>query len=115
MMDEESIHALGKHPQVQETADHPSKQVEHAKEIQVSSEGTIPIDQIKEFIMGTIKDNYAVATKYSLTYAMPYTARIDNLKMSAGYQPSKFQQFHGKGNPKQHVAHFIETCNSAGT
>ncbi|KAH0665038.1 hypothetical protein KY285_026244 [Solanum tuberosum] len=33
MMDEESSHAPGKHPQVQETVDHPSKQVEHAKEI----------------------------------------------------------------------------------
>ena len=35
--------------------------------------------------------------------------------MAIGYQPSKFQSFDGKGNPKQHVAHFIETCNNAGT
>jgi len=35
--------------------------------------------------------------------------------MPAGYQPLKFQQFNGKGNPKQHIAHFIETCNNAGT
>ena len=35
--------------------------------------------------------------------------------MPAGYQPPKFQQFDGKGNPKQHVAHFVETCNNAGT
>ncbi|KAK4385817.1 hypothetical protein Sango_2705700 [Sesamum angolense] len=34
--------------------------------------------------------------------------------MPMGYQPSKFQQFDGKGNPKQHVAHFVETCNNAG-
>ena len=46
---------------------------------------------------------------------MTYTARIDNFKMPAGYQPPKFQQFEGKGNPKQHVAHFVETCNNAGT
>ncbi|KAK3043384.1 hypothetical protein RJ639_002686 [Escallonia herrerae] len=26
-----------------------------------------------------------------------------------------FQQFNGKGNPRQHVAHFIETCNDART
>ena len=32
-----------------------------------------------------------------------------------GYQPPKVMQFDGKGNPKQHVAHFIEMCNSAGT
>ncbi|KAM2040999.1 hypothetical protein ACFX16_034858 [Malus domestica] len=35
--------------------------------------------------------------------------------MPRGYQPLKFMQFDGKGNPKQHVAHFIETCNNAGT
>ncbi|KAL7102131.1 hypothetical protein ACP275_08G100100 [Erythranthe tilingii] len=33
--------------------------------------------------------------------------------MPAGYQPPKLQQFDGKGNPKQHIAHFIETCNNA--
>jgi len=35
--------------------------------------------------------------------------------MPYGYQPPKFQQFDGKGNLKQHMAHFIETCNNAGT
>ncbi|KAL0287677.1 UNVERIFIED_CONTAM: hypothetical protein Scaly_2757200 [Sesamum calycinum] len=55
------------------------------------------------------------SSKSSLTYSKPYTPRIDGLKMPMGYQPPKFQQFDGKGNPKQHVAHFIETCNNAGT
>ncbi|KAK2995706.1 hypothetical protein RJ640_000404 [Escallonia rubra] len=40
---------------------------------------------------------------------------IDNMTMPVGYQPPKFQQFDRKGNPRQHVAHFIETCNDAGT
>ncbi|KAL9233128.1 hypothetical protein vseg_008162 [Gypsophila vaccaria] len=35
--------------------------------------------------------------------------------MPYGYQPPKFQQFDGKGNPKQHIAHFIETCNNTET
>ncbi|KAL0462145.1 UNVERIFIED_CONTAM: hypothetical protein Slati_0102100 [Sesamum latifolium] len=35
--------------------------------------------------------------------------------MPVGCQPLKLQQFDGKGNPKQHVAHFTETCNDAGT
>ena len=35
--------------------------------------------------------------------------------MPAVYQPLKFQQFDGKGNPKQYITHFIETCNNAGT
>ncbi|KAL0456234.1 UNVERIFIED_CONTAM: hypothetical protein Slati_0962600 [Sesamum latifolium] len=39
----------------------------------------------------------------------------DGLKMPIGYQPSKFQQFDGKGNPKQHVVYFVKTCNNAGT
>ncbi|KAM1687027.1 hypothetical protein ACFX2K_035059 [Malus domestica] len=34
--------------------------------------------------------------------------------MPMGYQPPKFLQFDGMGNPKQHIAHFIETCNNAG-
>ncbi|KAA0056498.1 retrotransposon gag protein [Cucumis melo var. makuwa] len=32
--------------------------------------------------------------------------------MPNGYQPLKFQQFDGKGNPKQHVSYFIETCET---
>lgn len=75
----------------------------------------IPLNCLKEFIKGTIKDNYEVSTKSSHIHNMTYTARIDNFKMSAGYQPPKFQQFEGKGNRKQHVAHFVETCNNAGT
>jgi len=35
--------------------------------------------------------------------------------MPLGYQPPKFHQFDGKGDPKQHIAHFIETCNNADT
>ena len=35
--------------------------------------------------------------------------------MSEGYQPPKLQQFDDKGNPKQHIAHFIETSNAVGT
>ena len=31
------------------------------------------------------------------------------------YQPPKFLQFDGKGNPKQHVAYFVETCEIART
>ena len=48
-------------------------------------------------------------------YSKPYTKRIDNLHMHVGYQPPKFQSFDEKGNPKQHVAHFVETYNNVGT
>ncbi|KAK3036595.1 hypothetical protein RJ639_031212 [Escallonia herrerae] len=50
----------------------------------------------------------------SVASLQPYTKRIDNMRMPARYQPPKFQQFDGKGNPKQHVAHFVETCNNVG-
>ena len=42
-----------------------------------------------------------------------YTKRIDNLRMLLGYQPPKFQKFDRKGNPKQHIVHFVETCENA--
>ena len=48
-------------------------------------------------------------------YSKSYTKRIDSLRMPMGYQPLKFQSFDGKGNPKQLIAHFVETCNNAGT
>ena len=35
--------------------------------------------------------------------------------MLIGYQPQKLQQFYGRGNPRQHIAHFVETCRSVGT
>ena len=35
--------------------------------------------------------------------------------MPNGYQPPKFLQFDGKGNPKQHIAHFVETYENART
>ncbi|KAI3450399.1 hypothetical protein Pfo_007064 [Paulownia fortunei] len=85
------------------------------KQQSISSDGLIPIDQLKEFIIRTINDKFDGSSKLSLTYIKPYTKRINNLKMPVGYQPLKFQQFDGKGNPKQHIAHFIETYNNAGT
>lgn len=86
-MEGDSSHAHGKRPENQERIDIPARQVVLAKEIQVSS---APIDQLNEFIMGTIKDKYEETIKSSHTYAKPYTTRIDSLNISAGYQPSKF-------------------------
>ncbi|KAL0345479.1 UNVERIFIED_CONTAM: hypothetical protein Sradi_4379200 [Sesamum radiatum] len=103
------------------TKQHYTKNDKSAKELQVSSNGLIPVDQLKEFIEGTIRSKIEGSSKSSLTYSEPYTPRIDNLKMPMGYQPQKFQQLmarailSSKGNPNQHVAHFVETCNNAGT
>ena len=71
--------------------------------------------KLKELIKEVIKDQVETLAQFSYTYAKPYTQRIDMLKMPSYYQPPKFQQFDVKGNPRQHVAHFVETYNNAGT
>ncbi|KAL0295621.1 UNVERIFIED_CONTAM: hypothetical protein Sangu_3192400 [Sesamum angustifolium] len=116
----DASHVMGKqveaHDEVEALAkQHYTEKDKYAKELQVSSDGLIPMDQLKEFIEGTIKSKIEGSSKSSLTYSKPYTPRIDGLKIPMGYQPPKFQQFDCKGNPKQHVAHFVETCNNAGT
>ncbi|KAL0378757.1 UNVERIFIED_CONTAM: hypothetical protein Sradi_3181200 [Sesamum radiatum] len=116
----DASHIMGKQVEVHDEAEVSTKQCytkndKFAKELQVSSDRLIHVDQLKEFIEGTIRRKIEGSSKSSLTYSKPYTPRIDNLKMPMGYQPPKFQQFDGKGNPKQHVAHFVETRNNAGT
>ena len=100
---------------LQDVIESSAKQQETQNNLQVSADGSIPVDQLKEIILGTIKDKYEGTLKYSLTYAKPYTQRIDQLKMPISYQPPKFQQFDGKGNPKQHSAHIVKTYNNART
>ncbi|KAL0282757.1 UNVERIFIED_CONTAM: hypothetical protein Sangu_2479400 [Sesamum angustifolium] len=97
------------------TKQHYTKMDKFAKEFQIFSNGLIPVDQLEEFIEGTIRSKIEESSKSSLTYSKPYTQRIDSPKMPMGNQPPKFQQFDGKGNPKQHVAHFVEMCNNTGT
>ncbi|KAM1553501.1 hypothetical protein EV2_006491 [Malus domestica] len=77
--------------------------------------GSLSIQQLQEMITNTIKAQYEESSHTSLFYSKPYSKKIDALRMPRGYQPPKFMQFDGKGNPKQHVAHFVETCNNAGT
>ncbi|KAL0416164.1 UNVERIFIED_CONTAM: hypothetical protein Slati_3448300 [Sesamum latifolium] len=116
----EASHIMGKQVEAHDEVDvstnqHYIEKDKSAKEIQISSDGLIPMDQLKGFTEGTIRSKIEGSTKSSLTYSKPYTQRIDSLKMPMGYQPPKFQQLDGKGNPKQHVAHFAETCNNAET
>ena len=76
---------------------------------------SLSIQQLQDMITNTIRPQYGGPSQSTLVCSKPYTKRIDNLRMPMGYQPPKFQSFDGKGNPKQHIAHFIETCNNAGT
>ncbi|KAM1626346.1 hypothetical protein TB2_014416 [Malus domestica] len=75
--------------------------------------GSLSIQQLQEMITDTIKVQYEWSSHTSLLYSKPYSKKIDALKMPRGYQLPKFMQFDGKGNPKRHVAHFVETCNNA--
>ncbi|TYK09793.1 ty3-gypsy retrotransposon protein [Cucumis melo var. makuwa] len=74
---------------------------------------SLSVQQLQEMIANSIKTQYGGPAQTFSLYSKPYMKRIDNLRMPNGYQPPKFQQFDGKGNPKQHVAHFIETCETA--
>ncbi|KAM2167828.1 hypothetical protein ACFX1Q_037336 [Malus domestica] len=74
--------------------------------------GSLSIQQLQEMITNTIKAQYEGSSNTSGLYLKPYSKKIDALKMPSGYQPPKFMQFDGKGNPKQHVAHFVKTCNN---
>ncbi|KAL0322477.1 UNVERIFIED_CONTAM: hypothetical protein Sangu_1867000 [Sesamum angustifolium] len=111
----DASHVMGKQVEAHDEVEMPIKQHytekdKSAKELQISTDGLIPVDQLKEFIEGTIRSKIEGSSRSSFTYSKLYTLRIDSLKMPMGYQPPKFQQFDGKGNPKQHVAHFVETC-----
>ncbi|KAL0325262.1 UNVERIFIED_CONTAM: hypothetical protein Sradi_5095500 [Sesamum radiatum] len=113
----DASHIMGKHVEAHDEVEaskkqHYTEKDKSVKELQISSDGLIPVDQLKECIEGTIRSKIEGSSRPSLTYSKPYTPRIDSLKMLMGYQPPKFQQFDGKGNPKQYVVHFVETCNN---
>ena len=76
---------------------------------------SLSVQQLQDMITNTIKVQYGRPLQSMLMYSKPYTKRIDNLCMYVGYQPPNFQSFNDKRNPKQHVVHFVETCNNAGT
>ncbi|KAM2549785.1 hypothetical protein FF1_014875 [Malus domestica] len=77
--------------------------------------GYLSIQQLQEMITNTVKAQYEGSSNTYGLYSKPYSKKIDALRMPKGYQPPKFMQFDGKGNPKQHIAHFVETCNNART
>jgi len=81
----------------------------------VKSSGSMTIEQIQDLIANAVKAQLGEGSRRTLIYTKPYSKMVDALRMRHGYQPPKFQQFDGKGNPKQHVAHFTEICNNAGT
>ena len=80
-----------------------------------TSMASISVQQLQDMITNTIQAQYGGSSTSSLICSKPYTKRIDNMRMPNGYLPPKFLQFNGKGNPKQHIAHFVENCENVGT
>ncbi|KAK4706254.1 hypothetical protein R3W88_034199 [Solanum pinnatisectum] len=80
-----------------------------------ASVAALSIQQLQDMITNTIRAQYGGTPQSSLYYSKPYTRRITCLSMSTNYQPSKLQQFNGKGNLRQYIAHFVETCSNART
>ncbi|TYK04935.1 retrotransposon gag protein [Cucumis melo var. makuwa] len=70
---------------------------------------------LADMIANSIRAQYGGPLQTCFMYSKPYTKRIDKLRMPLGYQPLKFQQFDGKGNPKQHIAYFVKTCENVGS
>ncbi|KAK4388298.1 hypothetical protein Sango_2436400 [Sesamum angolense] len=85
-----------------------------SKGIHVSIDGFISIEHVKNIVDEAITNAYGTRVQVFKSYMKPYTKRIKQLRMPENYQHPKFQQFNGHGNPRQHIAHFIETCNNAG-
>ncbi|KAH0643806.1 hypothetical protein KY290_033918 [Solanum tuberosum] len=85
------------------------------KEKQSASVAALYVQQLQDMITNTIRAQYGGTPQSSLYYSKLDTRRIDCLSMPTNYQPPKLQQFDGKGNPRQHIAHFVETCSNAGT
>ncbi|KAL0462206.1 UNVERIFIED_CONTAM: hypothetical protein Slati_0108200 [Sesamum latifolium] len=81
----------------------------------VSTDGFVFIKHVKNTVNEAIANTYDTRVQVFKSYVKPYTKRIEQLRMPEKYQPPKFQQFNGHGDPRQHIAHFVETCNNAGT
>jgi len=71
--------------------------------------------QIQNLIANVVKTQLGEGNRKTNLYTEPYTKRIDLLRMPYGYQLPKFNQFDGKGNLKEHIAHFIKTYSNVGT
>ncbi|KAA0038057.1 ty3-gypsy retrotransposon protein [Cucumis melo var. makuwa] len=66
-------------------------------------------------IANFIRAQYGGPLQTSFMYSRSYTKRKDNLRTLLRYQLPKFQQFDGKGNTKQHIVHFVQTCENVGS
>ncbi|KAL0288518.1 UNVERIFIED_CONTAM: hypothetical protein Sangu_2654000 [Sesamum angustifolium] len=69
----DTSHVMGKQVEAHDEVEAPAKQLytekdKYAKELQISSDGLIPVDELKEFIEGTIRSKIEGSSNSSLTY-----------------------------------------------
>ncbi|KAA0032752.1 ty3-gypsy retrotransposon protein [Cucumis melo var. makuwa] len=88
---------------------------ENQPQEQSVSVASLSVQQLQDMIANSTRAQYGGPSQTTFMYSKSYTKRINNLRMLLGYQPPKFQKFDGKGNPKQHIAHFVETCENTGS
>jgi len=62
--------------------------------------GSMSVENIQSLIANAVKAQLGGGSHKTHLYTKPYTKRIDELHMPHAYQPPKFNQFDGKGNPK---------------
>ncbi|CAL5443781.1 unnamed protein product [Camellia sinensis] len=83
--------------------------------VQPISVALLSVQQLQDMITNTIRAQYSGVPQSTLMYSKPYTRQMDSLQMPIDCQPPKFVQFDRRGNPKQHIVYFVETCDSVGT
>ncbi|KAL0303312.1 UNVERIFIED_CONTAM: hypothetical protein Sradi_6199300 [Sesamum radiatum] len=86
-----------------------------SKGIPASTNGFVSVEHVKNTVNEAIANAYVLELNLSNLTIKPYTKRIEQLRVPENYQPQKFQQFNGHGDPRQHIVHFVETCNNVGT
>jgi len=117
-LEKQPFEASNKGPQSKESSKKSNRNEdsdEEHKSKKHSSLHLLLIEQIQNLVADAVKLKLGEGSFRTHHYNKPYMKRIGALKMPLGYQPPKFLQFDGKGDLKQHIAHFIETCNNAGT
>ncbi|KAL0292071.1 UNVERIFIED_CONTAM: hypothetical protein Scaly_2606500 [Sesamum calycinum] len=72
------------------------------------------INKLVPTSVGESSHNYSFASKHAEKEKQANEEPpIQEYVQKSSYQPPKLQQFDERGNPKQHITHFIKTCNNS--
>ncbi|KAL0373552.1 UNVERIFIED_CONTAM: hypothetical protein Sradi_3270900 [Sesamum radiatum] len=70
-----------------------------SKGIPISTNGFVSVKHVKNTVNEAIVKTYETRVPTFKSYMKPYAKRIEQLRMPNNYQPPKFQQFNGHGDP----------------